>query len=143
MDNGIRIGVGGLVEDGRGGILLVRHRVERGGYWQGKWILPGGMLKVGETIDEGIVREVAEETGLSVEVVESDVDPTERIVREGARVTLHVVYIVRRVHTPGGKLTPGGDVGEVMWADGQDLAAMRDEIHPDTVKILGLFGIEI
>jgi len=143
MDNGILIGVGGLVEDRRGRILLVRHRVERGGYWQGKWILPGGMLKVGETIDEGIVREVAEETGLTVEVVDSDVDPTERIVREGARVTLHVVYIVRRVRTLGGTLTPGGDVGEVVWADREELAAMRDEIHPDTMKILGLFGISV
>lgn len=130
------------MEDGRGGILLVRHRRERGGFWRGTWILPGGMLRVGETIDDGIVREVAEETGLVVEIIESDVDPTERIVRDdGGRVTLHVVYIVRRARVLGGTLTPGSDVGEAIWADRDRLAEMRNEIHPDTAKILKLYGI--
>jgi ADP-ribose pyrophosphatase YjhB (NUDIX family) len=142
MDDGILIGVGALVEDGRGRVLLVRHKAERGGFWHGTWILPGGMLKVGETIDEGIVREVAEETGLVIEVIDSEVDPIERIVREGGRVTLHVVYIVRRARIVGGELTPGSDVGEARWADREEMAQMREEIHPDTVKILGLFGIE-
>jgi 8-oxo-dGTP diphosphatase len=140
MDDGISIGVGALIEDGRGCVLMVRHRPERGGFWKGTWILPGGMLRVGETIDDGIVREVAEETGLVVEVVESEIDPTERIVREEGRVTLHVVYIVRRARVLGGKLAPGSDVGEAIWAGGDEMAAIRDEIHPDTVRILGLFG---
>lgn len=142
MGNGILIGVGALIQDKRGRVLLVRHRPERGGFWRGTWIMPGGMLKVGETIDEGIVREVAEETGLVVEVIESDVDPTERIVREHGRVALHVVYIVRRARVIGGELTPGSDVGEAVWAGQGDMAAMRGEIHEDTVKILELYGIE-
>ena len=141
MEDGILIGVGALIEDGRGRILLVRHSEERGGYWKGTWILPGGMLRTGETIDDGIVREVAEETGLVVEVVGGQVDPTERIVREHGVVVLHVVYIVRRVRVLGGDLAPGSDVGEAMWASAGEMAAMKEEIHPDTVKILGMFGI--
>ena len=143
MENGILIGVGALVQDGRGRFLLVRHKPERGGFWRGTWILPGGMLKVGETIEEGIAREVREETGLVVEVIDSEVDPTERIVREGGRVTLHVVYIVRRAHIVGGELLPGSDVGEAMWAGEDEMAAIREEIHPDTVKILEAFFIPI
>jgi ADP-ribose pyrophosphatase YjhB (NUDIX family) len=142
MDDGILIGVGTLIEDGRGGVLLVRHRPERGGFWKGRWILPGGMLRVGETIDDGIVREVNEETGLTVEVIESEIDPTERIVREGGRVTLHVVYIVRRARVLGGELMPGSDVGEAIWANQDRIAEIRAEIHPDTITILELYGIE-
>jgi ADP-ribose pyrophosphatase YjhB (NUDIX family) len=142
MDDGILIGVGALIEDGRGGVLLVRHRPERGGFWKGRWILPGGMLRVGETIDDGIVREVAEETGLTVEVVESEIDPTERIAREDGRVTLHVVYIVRRARVLGGTVTPGSDVGEAIWANQDRIAEIRAEIHPDTIRILELYGIE-
>jgi ADP-ribose pyrophosphatase YjhB (NUDIX family) len=143
MDDGILIGVGALLEDGRGRVLLVRHRKERGGFWQGTWILPGGMLRVGETIDDGIGREVAEETGLTVEIIESEVDPTERIVREGGHVTLHVVYIVKRARIVGGELVAGSDVGEAMWAGNGELAAIKEEIHPDTLKILGLFSIPV
>jgi 8-oxo-dGTP diphosphatase len=141
MKNGVLIGVGALIEDEQGRILLVRHRPERGGFWQGKWILPGGMLTVGETIDEGIRREVAEETGLVIEIIDSEVDPTERIVRENGQVTLHVVYIVRRARIVEGELRPASDVGEAIWVEKGETAGIRDEIHPDTAKILGLYGI--
>ncbi len=140
-NDGVRIGVGALIVDDRGRILLVRHRPERGGFWQGRWILPGGMLTVGETIDEGIRREVAEETGLTVEIIDSEVDPTERIVRENGRVTLHVVYIVKRARIVEGTLAPASDVGEAVWVKKDETAGIRDEIHPDTIKILGLYGI--
>ena len=54
----IMIGVGAVIDDGVGRILLVKHRPERGGFWQGKWICPGGELELGETIEEGIKREI-------------------------------------------------------------------------------------
>jgi 8-oxo-dGTP diphosphatase len=137
----IEIGVGALIEDEKSNILVVRHREERGGYWQRRWILPGGMLRVGETIDAGIAREVAEETGLVIEIIPTEPEPTERIVKEGGRVTLHVVYIVKRARVIGGKLTPASDVGEVRWVGRDEIASMRDELHPDTVRILEGFGI--
>ncbi len=43
----IMVGVGAVISDGDGRILLVRHRPERGGFWQGKWICPGGRLGAG------------------------------------------------------------------------------------------------
>lgn len=36
---------------------------------QGKWIIPGGKVEWGETIEEAGVRELKEETGLDVEIV--------------------------------------------------------------------------
>jgi len=47
------VAVGAVIEDGEGRILLVKHVAERGGFWQGKWICPGGGLELGETIEEG------------------------------------------------------------------------------------------
>ena len=64
----IYIGVGAIIEDDRGRVLLVKHVKERGGFWQGKWICPGGRLEPGESIEDGIKREVKEETGIEVEV---------------------------------------------------------------------------
>lgn len=58
------ISVAVLNEEGR--VLLLRHR-----YWPGcAWGLPSGHLKRGETIEEGIARELHEEVGLDIHQVE-------------------------------------------------------------------------
>jgi 8-oxo-dGTP diphosphatase len=37
--------------------------------FKGYWALPGGRMDLGETIEQTVIREVKEETGLDVEVV--------------------------------------------------------------------------
>jgi ADP-ribose pyrophosphatase YjhB (NUDIX family) len=139
-DDYIGIGAGALIiEDDR--VLLVRHRPERRGYWEKRWILPGGMLRVGETIDEGIVREVAEETGLSVEIAGEAREPVERIVAGDGGTELHVVYIVKPARVLGGELAPDSDVGEAMWVETERLEDIIGELHEDTVLILRRYEV--
>ncbi len=72
------VGVGGVViRDGRA--LLIRRGSEP---LKGEWSIPGGMLEVGETIKEGVMRELLEETGLQVSVVEL-IEVFERIFHKG------------------------------------------------------------
>ena len=72
------VGVGAVVvHDGR--VLLVRRGNEP---LKGHWTLPGGMLEVGEALTVGTIREVREETGLSVEPIEL-IELIDRIHREG------------------------------------------------------------
>jgi ADP-ribose pyrophosphatase YjhB (NUDIX family) len=59
----LRPGVAGVIQNGAGRILLQRRSDN------GLWALPGGSVEIGESVREAIVREVREETGLSVEVV--------------------------------------------------------------------------
>jgi ADP-ribose pyrophosphatase YjhB (NUDIX family) len=60
------VGVGGVViDDGR--TLLIRRGSAP---LKGEWSIPGGLLEVGETIEQGVARELAEETGLEVRVTE-------------------------------------------------------------------------
>lgn len=56
--------VNGIVEY-EGKILLIQRGIEPG---YGKWALPGGYLDWDESIEEGVIREVREETGLNVQV---------------------------------------------------------------------------
>jgi ADP-ribose pyrophosphatase YjhB (NUDIX family) len=53
---------GVLVHEGR--LLIVRQRVSD----TRNWSLPGGKLEPGETLDEGMLREMREETGLDVRI---------------------------------------------------------------------------
>jgi 8-oxo-dGTP diphosphatase len=55
--------VGGAVIEGPGGLLLV-HNLRRDG--RRDWSPPGGVIDPGETVVEGLTREVTEETGLVV-----------------------------------------------------------------------------
>ena len=63
-NTGYNVGVGGaVVKDGR--LLLVRRASRRG---RGNWQVPGGFVEQEETIEEAVVREVEEESGVKAEV---------------------------------------------------------------------------
>jgi ADP-ribose pyrophosphatase YjhB (NUDIX family) len=80
------VGVGGVVID-NGRALLIRRASEP---LRGEWSIPGGMLELGETLEEGVARELLEETGLQVRVLEL------------------IEVFDRIVYTPNGE-TAGGD----------------------------------
>ncbi|MEK6718911.1 MAG: NUDIX domain-containing protein [candidate division NC10 bacterium] len=74
----LRPGVAAIISNGEGKILLQRRSDN------GLWGLPGGSVEIGESVRDAIVREVKEETGLTVEVVRLIgvySDPTFQIVR--------------------------------------------------------------
>ncbi|GAG32268.1 unnamed protein product [marine sediment metagenome] len=137
---GKMVAVGAVIEDGEGRILLVKHVEGRGGFWQGKWICPGGKLELGETIEEGIVREVREETNLEIKLTVPLI-PFDRIVKEGEETKLHVIYIDYLAELVGGELKPASDVGQAVWVGKEELPKMWAELHDDTKKLLQIANI--
>ena len=80
------VGVGALIFD-RGRILMAQRGKEP---LKGWWSLPGGALEIGESLDDGVRREVLEETGLEIEPL-GVFEIFERIMRDAdgrARVSL-------------------------------------------------------
>lgn len=140
MATSIMVGVGAVIEDRANRILLVKHSRERGGFWQGKWICPGGELELGETIENGIRREVKEETQLEIDLL-TPLPPFDRIVRSGAEVSLHVIYIDYLAKVSEGELKPGSDVGEAIWVEKSRLLEIWPELHDDTKKLLQIARI--
>ena len=132
--------VGAVIEDGKGRILLVKHKPERGGFWQGKWICPGGELELGEEIGAGIKREVKEETNLEIDLVKA-LAPFDRIVKSADGVSLHVVYIDYIANLVGGELEAASDVGEALWMKKKELGDIWEDVHEDTKKLLRLAGM--
>jgi ADP-ribose pyrophosphatase YjhB (NUDIX family) len=106
------IGVGGvLISHGR--VLLIRRGSPP---LQGQWSIPGGTLEVGETLVEGVRRELLEETGIGVRV-QNLIDVFERIDRDGfGNAQYHFVVLDYLCEAVQGTACAGSDVTEVAWA---------------------------
>ena len=137
---GILVAVGAVIEDEEGKVLLVKHVPQRGGFWQGKWICPGGELELGEMIEAGIRREVREETNLEITLTIPLV-PFERVVKEEEQTRLHVIYIDYLAKLAGGELKPDSDIGEAIWVNKKDLPHIWGDLHDDTQRLLQIAGI--
>src|SRR5262252_2295702 len=123
----IIVAVGAVIFDAGDQILLVKHVPQRKSFWQGKWICPGGRLRVGEAIEDGIHREIWEETRLHIRLYRPLV-PFERIVQGDDGIRLHVIYIDYMAEKIGGALQPADDVGEAIWVPRMRLPALAEEL---------------
>ena len=112
------VGVGGvIIADGRA--LLIRRGHAP---LEGQWSIPGGTLKTGETIVGGIRRELEEETGIEVRVLDM-IEVFERIFRDkDGKVQYHFVILDYLCEMTGGTPRAGGDVVDVAWAGEKELA---------------------
>jgi ADP-ribose pyrophosphatase YjhB (NUDIX family) len=123
------VGVGGVViHDGCA--LLIR----RGGEpLKGQWSIPGGTLELGETLEEGVRRELREETALEVRVLDL-IEIFERIVPEPAPAAAtaqakpsapqyHFVIVDYLCEIAAGTPRAGSDVTDVALVREEDLSA--------------------
>jgi ADP-ribose pyrophosphatase YjhB (NUDIX family) len=131
------VGVGGVViQDGRA--LLIRRGTEP---LKGEWSIPGGMLEVGETLVEGVERELLEETGLTVRVIElievferiSHAEIPDDISRTNKRPRYHFVIIDYLCEVVSGDAVAGGDVTDLAFATEEDLS--RFNLTPTATRI--------
>ncbi len=105
------LGVGALIFQ-RGSILLVERGREP---LKGFWSLPGGLVEVGERLDDALMREVLEETGLHVKPL-GTFELFERIMPDASgRPEYHYVLVDSVCKVVGGELRAGDDVSRVEW----------------------------
>ncbi len=131
------VGVGGVViETGRA--LLIKRGTEP---LLGEWSIPGGTLELGESLQEGVARELREETGLEVRVLEL-IEVFDRIFRDakvaGAEGTrrpkYHYViadYLCERV---AGEARASSDVTDIAYATEEELEKFR--LTPTATRVL-------
>ncbi|MGW2508487.1 NUDIX hydrolase [Streptomyces scopuliridis] len=109
-------------DDGR---LLIIHKTDND-----LWALPGGGHDIGESIGDTVVREVLEETGITVEIdsiVGLYTNPEHVLAYDDGEVRQQF-SICFRAHPTGGSLRTSSESKEVRWVDPADLGTLN--IHP-------------
>ena len=110
------VGVGGvLIRDGK--VLLIRRGKPP---LYGRWVVPGGTVELGESLEQALVREMREETGLEVVPLEV-LTVFDRIERDGDQVVYHYVIVDYLCRWLGGEALAASDALEAAWAALDDL----------------------
>ncbi|HET9655981.1 MAG TPA: NUDIX domain-containing protein [Kineosporiaceae bacterium] len=114
------VSVAGIVVDEAGRVLVMQRRDNA------RWEPPGGILERDETFEEGVVREVAEETGVLVAV--------DRLTGVYKNLSRAVVALVYRCRPLGGELRATDESALVRWATLAEVDALMTEAYAVRVR---------
>ena len=124
---------GAVVFDDAARLLLVKRANPPA---QGLWSLPGGRLEPGESAEDAVVREVAEETGLAVRV-EREVGTVERASPSGDTYVIRDFLCV--MSEPGSAPIAGDDAADARFASHSELLELPTS--PGLLEALSDWGL--
>jgi len=129
------VGVGGVVvRDGKALIVKRAHEPRKG-----EWSLPGGLLELGESLQDAIRREIKEETTLDVEVGPI-IETFDRVHHDDhGRIRYHFVIVDYLCTVRAGVVAHGSDASDVRWVPIADLSSYRvdatvSDVHAGKVQ---------
>lgn len=117
-----------VVRNGKGELLLVKRSQPPD---IGKWCLPGGFVERGETVREGALRELKEETGLEGRIA--------RLIDVKTRVNGYwgdVILIGFEVDIVGGNLRAADDASEAHWFPLEQMPEIAFDTHRHMVSLV-------
>lgn len=132
------VGVGAVVLDGDSVLLVQRGRPPG----EGKWSLPGGLVDLGERLEEAVRREVEEECGLQIRIL-GLCGVIDRVVRgeddaAPGPIRYHWVIIDYVAAVTGGVLRAGSDAAQARWVPVADLGDYDTTIGIDAMVHRGV-----
>ena len=128
------VGVGAVVvRDGRALIVKRAHEPRKG-----EWSLPGGLLELGESLQDAARREIKEETNLDV-VVGPMLETFDRVHRDDAgRIRYHFVIVDFVCWSDEGDAMAGSDADAVAWVTSDQIDDYAVNAHAKAVIRRGL-----
>ena len=101
---------------------------------KGQWAIPGGNVKLGETLQQAAEREILEETGIIIKAG-LPIYTFDAIVRDAdGAVSFHYVIVDLTAGYVSGVPRPGDDARDVRWVAAHELAELS--VSPRTIDLL-------
>ena len=125
------VGAGAVVMKDGDVLLIRRGKAPK----LGSWSLPGGAQELGETIEEAVIREVFEETGLQVRIL-SLLDVIDLIERDRDGIRYHYTLIDYLAEMTGGTLAPGTDAADARFFSLEEALALP--LWSETKRVIEL-----
>lgn len=124
------VGLGAVVWH-QGKVLMIRRgRPPRAGIWS----LPGGGQLLGETVEDGIRREIREETGIEIELL-GLLEVIDSVQRDAeGRILYHYTIIDYAARWVSGEVQAGDDAADAGWFAPEDLAGL--ELWSETLRVI-------
>jgi ADP-ribose pyrophosphatase YjhB (NUDIX family) len=104
----------------------------------GRWGFPGGVLELGETVAQGAMRELFEETGVTAEPAGplTVIDTIDR--DEEGQVRYHYTLVAVVGHWRSGEGAPGDDADEVAWLSRAEIIDRNLPTAPALLPLIDL-----
>lgn len=129
------VGVGILIKRDEEYLLIKRASEPDAGLWS----VPGGLVEIGESVEEAALRETKEETGLDVHLV-SLLDVIDKIVLDDDdQIKYHFVIVDYLAEPISENMSPRDDALEARWVHPQDFH--KYELSPTLVELLQSLNI--
>lgn len=112
-----RVGLGVIIENAEGKILLGKRRGSHAAYWS----IPGGKLELGETFEAGAHREVKEEHDIDIESPKVIAVTNNLETYRAESIHFISVILVAKAFTGEPKIMEPEKCAELMWADPRQL----------------------
>src|SRR5215813_6021454 len=109
------VSVAAVITDDHGRALLIQRRDNE------HWEPPGGVLELGETLEDGLRRETREETGLDIEPI--------ALTGIYKNMPRGIIALVFRCKVTGGSLSVSDEVTDFRWVDRAEIAELADEAY--------------
>jgi len=128
------VGVGAVVvRDGKALIIKRAHEPRKG-----EWSLPGGLLELGESLQDAVRREIKEETSLDIDVGPV-IETFDRVHRDDhGKIRYHFVIVDYVCWPNAGEAVPGSDAEGVAWVAADEIDDYKVNTHAKAVILRGL-----
>jgi ADP-ribose pyrophosphatase YjhB (NUDIX family) len=124
-----------VVRDGKSLVIKRAHEPRKG-----EWSLPGGLLELGESLQDAVRREIKEETSLDIDVGPI-IETFDRVHHDDqGKIRYHFVIVDFLCWASGGDAVPGSDAEAVAWVtaaeiDDYGIKRARESGHPARAEL--------